>query len=76
MQKKCNLDNIEDEKHALMVCPKYEKERESMLKYISMLNKNFHLLNTDDKFVWLLMNEDKQIINSVAKLVNSIMHLP
>ena len=74
--KNCDANEIEDEKHALMRCSKHEQQRNSIFKSITELNKNFKSLDTESKFVWLLSNEDKQVILLVAKLINNILNLP
>ena len=72
----CDSNSIEDEKHALMICSKHDKDRNSVFSNICEMNKNFASLDTDSKFIWLLSNEDKQVITNLAKLVNSILNLP
>ena len=74
--KKCDSGEVEDEKHALMICAKHNEQRNSAFKDIGALNKKNAFLDKESKFIWLLSNEDKQVIMILAKLINSILNLP
>ena len=74
--KKCELNEVEDEKHALMICPKHTEIRNNVFDIIDAENKNFKALDTESKFIWLLSNEDKQVITNLVKLINKITDLP
>ena len=39
-----------------MSCPVYNKERQELLNYVSSQDPTFHVLNNNDKFVYLLSN--------------------
>ena len=70
--KKCVLNEIEDEKHALMICPKYQNIRETVFNEIASTNSNFQNLDMEGKFVWLLSNEDNHTIAQISKVINII----
>ena len=67
--KQCNLLAIEDEVHFLIECPKYNTFRSELFQKIE--NKNFAVLSVENKLIWLLINEDKQVIFSLVKYVST-----
>ena len=71
--KKCPLNEIEDEKHALMICPMYQNIRTTVFNDIAITNSNFPNLDMEGKFIWLLSNEDNHIIIQLSKLINTIL---
>ena len=52
---KCHI--LEDEYHVLICCKKYERERETMSKEISLVCQNFSNLNSRNKFLYLMTAE-------------------
>jgi hypothetical protein len=64
----CNL-NIEDEFHFLMICLPLDNCRAKYFSIIKRLYTNFENLSTEDKFIWLLSCEDKEIILLASKLL-------
>jgi hypothetical protein len=48
--------SVEDEIHFLMYCPKFENLRREL--FSNVLNYNAAILSAEDKFVWILSNED------------------
>ena len=70
---KCSLNEIEDEKHALMICPAYDDSRKCIFDKIGQQNNNFINMSIENKFVWLLSNEDTFLIHQLSKLINEIM---
>jgi hypothetical protein len=70
----CNLckNNIEDEVHFLITCPLLEKFREPYIKNIKETYKNFSLLSDENKIIWLLSSEDKQIIIHLFGLLSTL----
>ena len=67
--KQCNLNECEDEKHFLLRCPLYTNIRESLFNTCSTSNHFFNSYNNDQKFVWLLTNEDMNIMIKVAEFI-------
>ena len=55
------IDIVEDEYHVLMSCPVYNKERQELLNYVSSQDPTFHVLNNNNKFVYLLSNSTVSI---------------
>ena len=65
----CNSKSVEDELHFLMYCPRFENHRRELFSYV--LNDNAAILNAEDKFVWILSNEDPSCIRELAKFIHS-----
>ena len=72
----CNLckNNIEDEVHFLITCPRLEKFTEPYIKNIKETYKNFSLLSDENKLKWLLSSEDKQIIIHLMSSIRVVVH--
>jgi predicted transposase YbfD/YdcC len=66
----CDLNVAEDEFHLLTICPHYETLRETILS-TSVNNPNIHILNKEDKAIWLLTNEDKNICKALGKYIHA-----
>jgi hypothetical protein len=47
--------------HFLIDCPQYNSLRQEFFMFISENNKNFAALSSENKFIWLLSNEDPVI---------------
>ena len=65
----CQTNEVEDEIHFLLKCPKYEEERNKLLLPIMNSYKNFKELTAENKFIWLLSNENIDIIQELAQFV-------
>jgi hypothetical protein len=65
----CNSKSVEDEIHFLMCCPKFENHRREL--FSNVLNYNAAILSAEDKFVWLLSNEDPSCVRELAKFIHS-----
>ena len=72
--RKCELckNNIEDEIHFLLVCPNLDTSRKPFLELINNYNKNFNSLSDCNKFLWLLSNEDRYVINLLFKMLEEL----
>ena len=68
----CNLckNGIEDEVHFLFTCPALNKYRDPYIKYIDEKHKNFSVLSDENKLIWLLSSEDKQLIMHLFRLLS------
>jgi hypothetical protein len=67
--KQCNLAVCEDEEHFLLNCPLYSSLRSSLYDTCSANNPFFNMYNNDQKFLWLLTNEDMNSILKVAEYI-------
>jgi hypothetical protein len=65
----CNSKSVEDEIHFLMYCPKFENLRREL--FSNVLNYSAAILSAEDKFVWILSNEDPSCVRELAKCIHS-----
>jgi hypothetical protein len=65
----CNSKSVEDELHFLMYFPRFENHRREL--YSNILNYNAAVLSAEDKFVWILSNEDPSCVRELAKFIHS-----
>ena len=70
---KCNCQAVEDELHAFISCTAHEVQRHILFQYITHQYPNFNNLNAEERFIWLLSNEDKAVVNMVSKFVTCIL---
>ena len=62
-------NEVEDEKHFLLNCPNLEEIRKPFIEEINDKYCNFKNLCIDNKFLWLMSNEDTSVIKLLLKLV-------
>ena len=69
--RKCKLctHKIEDEAHFLIECPLYEKEREQLEYCCIMQAPNFANLNTQQKYIFIMTNENAKLLELLGKFV-------
>jgi hypothetical protein len=65
-----NKKNIDDEIHFLIDCPQYNSLRQKLFMFISENNKNYAALSSENKFIWLLSNEDAVICQKLALFIH------
>lgn len=65
----CSSGCIEDETHFLISCDKYKIDRKILFDFVNRTVQNFSLLNSEQKLVFLLSNEDCQVLNAYGKFV-------
>ncbi len=63
----CKNGLVEDELHFLCVCSEYDVIRNRMYERVSEEYSDFNVLNTEDKFIYLLRNEWKEVCNYLDK---------
>jgi hypothetical protein len=63
----CNGVNIEDEQHFLMTCTAYTDLRFYLFKAASTVNASFNMLDTTDKFIFLL--KEAKLQNILASIL-------
>ena len=60
-------DFVENEKHFLITCPLYEKEREELLRICRQNCSLFDtLISEEEKFVYLMSSENTDVMKSIA----------
>ena len=65
----CNNNDVEDEIHFLLKCPLYSIEIEIVMDFIYNDNNQVASLQTNDKFYWLLNDENINIINKLSECI-------
>ena len=65
----CSSGCIEDETHFLISCDKYKVDRNMLFDFVVSNVHNFSKLNNEQRFVYLLSNEDSQVLNVVGKFI-------
>ena len=75
--RKCFIckDEIEDEQHFVTKCPLYSEERKHLYKSLRNNSKFFDSLNTDQKFIFIMTNEDKNVMRQLGKFVFNSMKI-
>jgi len=63
----CSLNKVEDEKHFVTECALYSNLRMDLYKNLE--SNNFLNLSSENKFIWILTNEDKTICKLVGKFL-------
>ena len=69
---RCTDNTVEDERHFLFSCNHHTQEREALMSIINENCKNFSLLNIDAKLVWLLNNENIDILCALCTFLKHI----
>ena len=64
---RCDKNEVEDEFHFLLRCTLFRDEREMLFNKVKFINKNFESLSLIDKSIWLVMQEDLNILESLAR---------
>jgi hypothetical protein len=63
----CPSQTVEDELHFIIQCTAYSSPREALFKTI--VNKHFNTLTEEEKFIWLMSNEDDNICNNLGHFI-------
>ena len=71
----CDSDDMEDEMHFVLECPKYIMIRTRLFNNISACNKHFMNYNKEQKFVWLFINDDLNCQKALASFIMESMAL-
>ena len=58
----CTLGAVEDEHHFIFSCPLYNNKREDFMCGLINNNNNFENLSNNEKLIWLMSNEDDDVI--------------
>ena len=70
----CGKNEVENELHFLIQCDKYHNERKQLFDIISKTANNFTRLNEEEKFFYILNNENKDILYYLCNFLHD--HLP
>ena len=69
--KLCNDNQDEDELHFMLNCKSYDIQRNTFIREIHNICTNTTLLTMKDLFIWLLSNEDPQILRLNIKFIST-----
>ena len=64
------IQAVKDEKHFLLHCPMYNTLRYDLYRNIAIKQSNLLDLEDNEKFVWLLSQEDTDCIQWLSKFIN------
>ena len=64
----CNLDEVEDEKHFLLKCPLYNKERLSLFNSVVL---NVSDMSQGDVFVYLLSSKEPTTVKALGTFLHN-----
>ena len=62
-------DDIEDEYHFIIKCPLYNNERRALIGLCGNIYKNFNSLSDEQKFVFILSNENENILETLSRFI-------
>ena len=62
-------NKIEDEQHFLINCPLYITERKNLEIICNKTCNNFEILTDEQKFIFIMSNENVDIIKALGKFV-------
>ena len=68
----CDTNRTEDEVHFLMDCPKYDHLRDELINKVTGKFGNILLLNKEQKFEWLMTNEDEIVCKILGEYILQI----
>jgi hypothetical protein len=71
----CDLSTTEDEKHFLLHCSRYSAERVKLFSLISSNNNYFNDYDDNQKFLWLMTNENLKNMKSISTFILEAIHL-
>ena len=67
----CSINAIENEFHFLTQCSLYNSERVKLFEKVRDFNCNFVLLNDIDKAIWLLLQENLDILLALGSFIHN-----
>ena len=62
------MNNIENQIHFLIKCPKYDYDRNKLFDAANNETKHFDKLSHSKKFLWLMTNESENVSTHSLKL--------
>jgi len=68
--KLCKSNEVEDEVHFLLNCSCYEHERKNLFDKVQLSCENFSSLSPKNKIIWLMSNEDNNIIELISNFIH------
>jgi hypothetical protein len=60
---------VDDEKHFLLSCSHLSEERAILFQMIDKLCDNFVKMDSVEKLIWFITNEDEKILIQISKMI-------
>ncbi len=57
----CNAENVEDEKHFLLLCPAFTDEHQQLFHTVSIIYNGVNDMSNDEKFIFLMSEQSVYI---------------
>ena len=71
--KLCSLQAVEDEKHFLVVCPIYMKQRKRLYKKLADMHYDINKVEDSERLIRLLKQENNNCIHWIGNYIYSAM---
>ncbi len=66
---------MENEEHFLIECPKYVEQRQELFTLAHRDSIHFTSLSNRNKFIWIMSNENEEILKCLGKFINNCMNI-
>lgn len=66
---RCNVKSVDDEKHFLFSCHHNKALRDTLYNLANDSCKNFQYMDNDQKLIWLMTNEDIQLLVQLSEMI-------
>ena len=70
--KQCDLGEVKDEEHVLMICPKYQSYRKDLLDHLTEAFPPFDQLDAYNKFLFITQCHDWEATHALSTMLSSI----
>ena len=67
---RCSSGEVEDEVHFILKCKSLDSARNKLIKCIEQNCPNFKELSDQNKFIWLMNNENREILYELCTFIN------
>ena len=71
----CESNVTEDELHFVIECKKYQQLRNELFRKCMLYNKYFVDYSNDNKFMWIMLNENLGQLNNFGEYINGALRL-
>ena len=71
----CTLNQVEDEKHILFSCPKYDCHRKDMFNNLFEIFPGLSTLNEDDQFCFIMKCNDCEVFKILSNMITKIIEI-
>ena len=64
---KCNMDQVQDEIHFVLKCPKFDTCRQALLDELNTYGTDFSTLSDADKFTYIMKSVNPVVLTKLGK---------